>query len=584
MAYELTRLTAIRATPAKDGEKFDVLGSGTVLLGTGKRATDDTPAEWVNILIPPGFGDGWIPMANCKEVDDPPAPPLDPEGFVRQCTLADRLINSDASTAPFFATADFVIARALFETGMANGVFQSPEHNGPFRMTQAEWDAFMNSNHPAKEGMKTTDIRYSTMQVIAAAYRMSSDGRQISAASPASAGGDPFVPSYLDLFLCYLTDVPTLMTLKSMEANAAKTLGDVLSADQLASIQRRAQFSAIKPTTTVPAFFKEAEDVLAGLLDTAFQKHQTFAADELPKDATAVTGAWFGVAQAEMAAKVSEASTPDRIRAYFAATDFGKVTGQIPHWCGAFVAHCIKAAGAGDTIPKESARAANWTSWGTQSIPVGSDDLPQGAVVVLTPQPGTNTSGHVAFFSKFSADGKKVVLLGGNQSEAVNETGYSVTRIAAIRTLSTMAAIGAANRYDMTAAGVPKKFQQFGDMIVDRFQRAGFTKEQQIVAALANAIAESGLDPSIKAAGSEESYGLFQCNRKAGLGIGYTVEQLKNPDINISIIIKEARKHSKFTSASTVEAAVDAFVRFVERPKDTTGAIRKRIGIARLLM
>jgi uncharacterized protein (TIGR02594 family) len=584
MAYEFTRLTAIRATPAKEAEKFDVLGSGNVLLGTGKRATDATAAEWVNILIPPGFVDGWIPMANCKEVADPPAPPLDPEGFVRQCTLADRLINSDASIAPYFATADFVIARALFETGMANGVFSAPENNGPFRMTQAEWDDFMAGNHPAKADMKPTDIRYSMMQVIAAAYRMSADGKAISDASSETTSADVYVASYLDLFLCYLTDVATLMKLKPAEADATKSLGDILSQDQLTSIQRRSQFSMMKSTTTVPAFVKEAENLLAALLDSAFQKLQTFAADELPKDTVPTTGAWFGVAQAEMEAGISEAGTPGRVKSYFAATDHGPVGANIPHWCGAFVAHCIKAAGAGDTIPKVAARAANWKGWGTQSIPLGSHDVPQGAVVVLTAEPGTNTSGHVAFFSKFSTDGKKVVLLGGNQSDRVQESEFAVTRIAAIRTLSTMTAIGAANRFDMTAAGVPKKFQQYGDMIVDRFQRAGFTKDPQIIAALANAIGESGLDPTIKAAGAEESYGLFQCNLTAGLGIGYTIEQLKDPDINISIIIKEARKFSKFTSASTIEAAIDAFVHFIERPQDATGAIKKRVGIAKQLM
>lgn len=49
-------------------------------------------------------------------------------------------------------------------------------------------------------------------------------------------------------------------------------------------------------------------------------------------------------------------------------------------------------------------------------------------------------------------------------------------------------------------------------LIVKRFEEAGYGVVQQ-VAALANAIAESGLDPKIKAAGDEDSWGLFQINR-----------------------------------------------------------------------
>ncbi len=177
-------------------------------------------------------------------------------------------------------------------------------------------------------------------------------------------------------------------------------------------------------------------------------------------------------------------------------------------------------------MPAGAARAANWTVWGSKTVPLGSHDVPVGAVVVLTPSPETATSGHVGFFSAFAADGRNLQLLGGNQSGAVNVTSFPVTRVAAIRVLQTTAATsGAANQYDLTAAGVPRDLQKYGDLIVDRFRRANFTKDQHLRTALANAIAESGLDPTKKAASAEESYGLFQCNRVHGLGQGWTVEQ-----------------------------------------------------------
>lgn len=585
MAYELSRLTVIRATPAKDADGFDTLGKGVVLRGTGKTFHDESGnVDWINVLIPPGVLDGWVPLSNCTEVPDPSPLPLDSESFVRQCTLADRSLNSDPLIRPWFVTADFMIARALFETGMANALFVLPERNGPFRLSQSEWDDFLNSGLAVAKEYQAGDVAYPMVQVYAAAFGMHADGKAVSEvmAVGLQPGDGPYVPSYLDLFHCYLTDAGAVRALRQNETDAGKTVADILSASQLTSIRARPQFSSIKDTTTVPQFIGQTESVLAGLLDSAFDKIRMFAADELPKSPTTAVP-WFNVAQAELAAGVTETSAPDRIRTYFGATDFGPVGAAIPNWCGAFAAFCVKQSGSGDSVPKGSAAAVNWKGWGNQNIPLGSHDIPAGSVVVLTPSPGTDTSGHVGFFAGFSTDGKKVTLLGGNQSDSVRETEYEIPRIAAVRMLASPIVIGAANRFDLTAAGVQKKFQQYGDLIVDRFQRAGFTKDQQLLAALANAIAESGLDPVIKAAGSEESYGLFQCNRTAGLGKGFSIEQLKDPEINISIIIREARKFSAFTAASSTEAAVDAFVRFIERPKNTSGAIKKRNQIARLL-
>jgi len=177
-----------------------------------------------------------------------------------------------------------------------------------------------------------------------------------------------------------------------------------------------------------------------------------------------------------------------------------------------------------------------------------------------------------------------VQLLGGNQSKAVNITSFPVTRVAAIRVLQTEAAVaGAANHYDLTAAGVEKGLQKYGDMIVDRFQRAGFTQDQHLRTALANAIRESGLDPDETTGGGEESVGLFQCNIKGGLGQGFSVPELKDPETNIAIILRAARATTSFCSASSLRAAMEAFVKFVERPSDTAGEIAKRMEIANKL-
>jgi hypothetical protein len=117
------------------------------------------------------------------------------------------------------------------------------------------------------------------------------------------------------------------------------------------------------------------------------------------------------------------------------------------------------------------------------------------------------------------------------------------------------------------------------NLIYDRFREAGFS-DVQARAAVANAQAESGLDPNAHNTRGEDSVGLFQMNRKGGLGQGYTVEELKDPENNISLAIDAAKKSRNFRNATTIESATEAFVRDVERPKDKEGAIAKRTKIA----
>jgi len=122
--------------------------------------------------------------------------------------------------------------------------------------------------------------------------------------------------------------------------------------------------------------------------------------------------------------------------------------------------------------------------------------------------------------------------------------------------------------------------KKIADLIYNRFIEAGFN-EAQATAALANAYAESSFNPSAaNITDKEESYGLFQMNRKGGLGEGYTPEQLKDPETNIAIAIRAAKKSENFVKSTNVEGAVKAFVEDVERPKDKLSAISKRTSVA----
>lgn len=125
--------------------------------------------------------------------------------------------------------------------------------------------------------------------------------------------------------------------------------------------------------------------------------------------------------------------------------------------------------------------------------------------------------------------------------------------------------------------------QPIAQKILDAFAVAGFGKFQQ-AAALANAIAESNLDPKAHAAVGEDSWGLFQLNRNGGLGKGHNPDELIDPDRNIAIVLAEAKKYVEFSSAASLDVAVSAFVRDVERPKDPSGDIIKRLKIAQRLL
>lgn len=130
----------------------------------------------------------------------------------------------------------------------------------------------------------------------------------------------------------------------------------------------------------------------------------------------------------------------------------------------------------------------------------------------------------------------------------------------------------------------PVTKQDMANLIRTRFKEAGFS-DVQAEAAVANAIAESGLDPSLKSRGpGEDSWGLFQLNRNGGEGSGYTPEQLQDPETNIKIAIAAMKKPDqgrRFRAATTIPEAVAAFVQDFERPSDqSVAAINRRIEIA----
>jgi Phage tail lysozyme len=121
--------------------------------------------------------------------------------------------------------------------------------------------------------------------------------------------------------------------------------------------------------------------------------------------------------------------------------------------------------------------------------------------------------------------------------------------------------------------------------IINGFKGAGYGTIQQ-AAALANAIAESGLNTKSRnfSPPKEDSVGLFQLNRIGGLGKENTVKELQDPATNIALIIKEVNTLPSFKASNSLADAVSIFVHDVEKPADKTGETTKRLSIALKLL
>lgn len=99
---------------------------------------------------------------------------------------------------------------------------------------------------------------------------------------------------------------------------------------------------------------------------------------------------------------------------------YGNDDSKLP-WCGAFVAKCMQ--DSGFKIPERYASAKAWLEWGS---PLSEPAV--GAVVVFTRDGG----GHVGFVVGADQRGRLMVL-GGNQGDAVSIAPFELSRVAGYR-------------------------------------------------------------------------------------------------------------------------------------------------------
>jgi len=90
-------------------------------------------------------------------------------------------------------------------------------------------------------------------------------------------------------------------------------------------------------------------------------------------------------------------------------------------WCGVFVAHCMKKAEC--KLPKYWMRAKDWLNWGQKII-----QPCVGCIVVFERDGG----GHVGFVVGQDVN-KNLMVLGGNQGDAVKVSPFQIERVAGFR-------------------------------------------------------------------------------------------------------------------------------------------------------
>ncbi len=76
----------------------------------------------------------------------------------------------------------------------------------------------------------------------------------------------------------------------------------------------------------------------------------------------------------------------------------------------------------------------------------------------------------------------------------------------------------------------------------------------------------------------------YRSGSGSGLDTGHAAAQLKQPDFNIDIIVKEAKKIPAFATVTSLIDAMTIFVKQIERPANQEVEIDKRLKIVETLL
>ena len=98
-------------------------------------------------------------------------------------------------------------------------------------------------------------------------------------------------------------------------------------------------------------------------------------------------------------------------------------------WCAVFVGWVLRQSGEMNT---RSAGAMSYRNWGREVTPECGPFTRRGAIAVFRRSDGTSTDpGHVGFY--VGRRGRRILVLGGNQSERVKVSSFSVNKLVGYR-------------------------------------------------------------------------------------------------------------------------------------------------------
>ena len=324
------------------------------------------------------------------------------------------------------------------------------ERVGGYGVSDALWDAFI-AARGGDGGVGARSLVTRQMQCVD--WRLRNDYEAF--AERGTTSDQPAAARAIDLFLAWLLGVDRAVALAQREQNEEEldiplleTLRDDGMTDQQINALTLGYAELVDEAEDVQEFLRRCRAALLPALTRANDMLLAYAPKFLQSDVATAQG-WFQVAK-QLETKwagppaLSENANPgqDEALSFFADTDHGpgRVTndpepGEITHWCGAFVAHCVKAVNL--EPPAGAARAANWATWGDVGFkPLPNADIPEGAVVTIRGSKKTNRITHVTLFAGWEAGGGRFKGLGGNQSDTINTASYATSTIAAIRSVS----------------------------------------------------------------------------------------------------------------------------------------------------
>jgi spore germination cell wall hydrolase CwlJ-like protein len=294
------KLKVVHSTDGLD--KPDGTSIADVNIGELVTATGATKGEFIEVELNDGTH-VWLKADDVKPVDPAVRVAADRASFVVECIVRERERNEIDGTSPWFVSADFLIARALIETTIAN---MPPQPNslaaGPMLVTPKEWGRFLAEGGEPALGLKADDYDRWLTQIKGAAYTMFSNARAFSKfqeTKGVETKDSAFMPTYLDVFHTYVFDnaEAAVAVLNAHNDDAAQArhmdvlLGGILSpADFNALLSTRAKYLGVPgQVKTVSEFVQSTETELKGALKVALDLIRQHAPDELPTQPDAPT-------------------------------------------------------------------------------------------------------------------------------------------------------------------------------------------------------------------------------------------------------------------------------------------------------